>query len=123
MFVVACWTVWASASATNAPGTVAAVTNQASASNIKFKLPILPIELPSHALSFGLDQVRFFCDTKVLDEPLWKYLASLIYVLLAFYVAKLLDWIVNGWLKQLAAKTETNPCYTEKINHYQINRC
>ena len=108
LFIIACWTVWAGAPATNPPGTAAAaVTNQSGFPNIKLKLPILPIELPSHAMSFGLDQVSFFCDTKVLGEPLWKYLASLIYVLLALYVAKFLDWIVNGWLKQLVAKTET----------------
>ena len=63
--------------------------------------------LPSHSLSFGLDQVEFLCDNKPLGEPLWKYLASLIYILLAFYVAKLLDLVVNVWLKRLAVKTET----------------
>ena len=63
--------------------------------------------LPSHAMSFGLDQIDFLCDTKPLGEPLWKYFASLIYIVLAFYVAKVLDFIVNVWLKRLAAKTET----------------
>jgi MscS family membrane protein len=63
--------------------------------------------LPSHAMSFGLDQMDFLCDTKLFGEPLWKYFASLIYIVLAFYVAKVLDFIVNVWLKRLAAKTET----------------
>ncbi|MGC3957658.1 MAG: hypothetical protein QM813_06825 [Verrucomicrobiota bacterium] len=36
-----------------------------------------------------------------------KYLASIIYILLAFYVSKLLDYIINVWLKRLAAKTDT----------------
>jgi len=95
---IAFWAVWSNAQpATNPPaGTVA--TN-------------MPLQirhwLPSHAMSFGLDQVDFLCDTKPLGEPLWKYFASLIYIVLAFYVAKVLDFIVNVWLKRLAAKTET----------------
>jgi MscS family membrane protein len=35
------------------------------------------------------------------DQPLWKYIASTIFILLAFYIAKLLDFIVNVWLKRL----------------------
>ena len=97
LFVIAFWAVWANAqTATNPPATVMA-TN----------LPHFPRWLPSHTMSFGLDQVDFLCDTKALGEPLWKYLASLIYIVLAFYVAKILDFVVNVWLKRIAAKTET----------------
>jgi len=39
-------------------------------------------------------------DIKFFNEPLWKYLASLIYIFLAFYVSKLLDYLVNAWLKK-----------------------
>ncbi len=63
--------------------------------------------LPSHNLSFGLDQFEFLCKHKPLGEPLWKYLASLIYIVLAFYIAKLIDFLANVWLKRLTAKTET----------------
>lgn len=59
------------------------------------------------ALTFGLDQVELLRDNAFLGQPLWKYVASLIYILLAFYIAKLLDFIVNHWLKRIAAKTET----------------
>lgn len=94
---VAFWAVWSSAQpATNPPAGVIA-TNASQ----------FPHWLPSHAMSFGLDQLDFLCDTKPLGEPLWKYFASLIYIVLAFYVAKVLDFIVNVWLKRLAAKTET----------------
>jgi MscS family membrane protein len=94
---VAFWAVWSNAQpATNAPAGISA-TNA----------PHFSHWLPSHAMSFGLDQVDFLCDTKPLGEPLWKYFASLIYIVLAFYVAKILDFIVNVWLKRLAAKTET----------------
>ena len=98
LFVVACWTVWADAAATNAPASTVTATNQAG---------FLKIKLPEHALTFGLDQIDFLRDQTVLEQPLWKYLASLIYIALAFGAAWLLDWIVNGWLKQLAAKTES----------------
>ena len=94
---VAFWAVWSNAQpATNPP--VGAIATNA---------PQFRHWLPSHAMSFGLDQVDFLCDTKPLGEPLWKYFASLIFIVLAFYVAKVLDFIVNVWLKRLAAKTET----------------
>ena len=59
------------------------------------------------ALTFGLNKVEFLSQHELFNQPLWKYLASLIYIVLAFYVAKLLDFIVNGWLKRIAAKTDT----------------
>ncbi len=93
---VAFWSVWASAQETNAPA--AAATN--SPALLKFKLP-------PHVLSFGLERVDFLRDNTLLGQPLWKYLASLIYVVLAFCVAWLLDAVVNGWLKRWAAKTAT----------------
>ncbi len=54
-----------------------------------------------------MDQFEFLCEHKPLGEPLWKYLASLIYIVLAFYIAKLIDFLANVWLKRLTAKTET----------------
>ena len=94
LFVLACWSVWAGVqepAATNAPsaGNLVTTTN-------KFQ-----------ALTFGLDTVDFLREQTVLEQPLWKYLASLVYIVLAFCVAWLLDFVVNGWLKRLAAKTET----------------
>jgi len=99
LFFSAVWSVWAGAQETNAPvaGTVA-VVNRSPANFFK---------LPEHALTFGLDHVEFLREQTVLEQPLWKYLASLIYIVLAFGVAWLLDFVVNVWLKRLAAKTET----------------
>jgi MscS family membrane protein len=57
--------------------------------------------------SFGLNQVDYLRDNVVLGQPLWKYLSFLIFIVLAFYVAKLIDFIVNSWLKKIAAKTAT----------------
>jgi len=94
---VAFWAVWSNAQpATNA--SVNTVTN----------LPgVIKIKLPEHALTFGLDRIDFLREQTVLEQPLWKYLASLIYIALAFYVAKILDFVVSVWLKRLTAKTET----------------
>lgn len=42
-----------------------------------------------------------------LGNALWKYLASLLYIFLAFYVSKLVDYLTRVWLKRWADKTET----------------
>jgi len=57
-------------------------------------------------LTFGLDRVPFLRH-QVLGNPLWQYLASLIFILLAFYVSKLLDYVIQAQLKRWAAKTQT----------------
>ena len=57
-------------------------------------------------LNFGLDQVEIL-QTTLFEIPLWQYLASLIYIFLAFYVSKLLDFLIRGRLRQWARKTST----------------
>jgi MscS family membrane protein len=97
LFMGVFWSVWANAqTTTNATAGVA--TNN---------LPPITNWLPRHAMSFGLDQIDCLCDTKVLSEPVWKYLASLIYIALACCAAWVLDVVVYGWLKRIAAKTGT----------------
>ena len=56
--------------------------------------------------AFGLDRVAWL-QTKVLGNPLWQYLASLLYVILAFYAAKLVDLIFHGVLESVTARTTT----------------
>jgi len=100
LFLIAFWAVWANAQqTTNVPA-----TNTVAGAK-EFSFP--KINLPENALSFGLDNFEFLRENQMFGQPLWKYLASLIYIVLAFYVAKLLDFIVNGWLKRLAGKTES----------------
>lgn len=95
LFLVAFWAVWADAQpVTNAPPAPDSMGTNA--------VPQLAFQL-----SFGLDQIGLLRDHEALGQPLWKYLASLIFIVLAFFAAWLLDVIVNGWLKRLAAKTET----------------
>ncbi len=97
LFGMACWSVWAGtqapagADAPAAAGSILNTTNQTA----------------TVTFAFHLDKVKFLTEHTVLDQPLWKYLASLIFVVLAFCAAWLLDWVVNVWLKRLAAKTET----------------
>jgi MscS family membrane protein len=57
-------------------------------------------------LTFGLDSFEPL-RTPLLGNPLWQYLASLIYIVLAFYVAKFLDWLTRVWLRQFTSKTKT----------------
>lgn len=40
-------------------------------------------------------------------NELWKYLFSLVYIFLAFYISKLLDYLTRVWLKKWAEKTQT----------------
>jgi len=81
LLVIAFWSVWANAqpaTATNLPPVAEGTsTNQ------------------FQALTFGLDKVDFLNDHKFLGQRLWKHLASLIYIVLVFCVAWLLDFIVG----------------------------
>jgi MscS family membrane protein len=63
--------------------------------------------LDRHYLTFGLDRLPVLREAHFLGEPLWKYIASLIYIFLAFYIAKFLDLVAFVWLKKFAEKTET----------------
>src|SRR5436853_980214 len=60
--------------------------------------------LEQRYLTFGLDRLPFLRQTHFMGEPLWKYIASLIYIFLAFYLAKLFDLISFVWLKKFAQK-------------------
>src|SRR5579863_1078829 len=91
------WSVWANAQTLTNP------VPPAGTNNVSSRSPIVEWK----AMTFGLDQLDYLQKAELMGQPLWKYAASAIYVLLAFAVAWLLDFIVNGWLKRLAAKTET----------------
>src|ERR1035438_5460129 len=87
------WSIWASAQ-TNTNTSPALTANQPSAliRNVE--------RLEEHHLTFGLDRIEPLRELKVLGEPLWKYLASLIYILLAVYAAKVVDFLARVWLKR-----------------------
>src|SRR5260370_4123994 len=95
------WSVWASAQpATNQPASV--LTNQPSALVQKVE------RLEEHYLTFGLDRIEPLRDISFFGQPLLKYAASLIYILLALYISKLIDYVTSFWLAKWAAKTKTN---------------
>ena len=56
-------------------------------------------------VTFNLDQFAPLRQNTFLGEPLWKYVASLIYILLALYAAKLIDWITRVWLKRVTSRS------------------
>ncbi len=98
LLVAAVGGMWAIAQpATNKPPVTA--TNQPSA----FLKDVERME--GQYLTFGLDRIEVLNDIVIFGQPLWKYLASLIYILLAFYVSKLIDWVTRVWLKKAAART------------------
>lgn len=57
-------------------------------------------------LTFGLDRIGFL-QSHVLGNPIWQYLASFIYIVLAFYVSKLLDFLIHVRLRKWAERTDT----------------
>ena len=69
-------------------------------------LPQIVAERPE-LLTFGLDNFEPL-RTPLLGNPVWQYLASLIYIVLAFYVAKFLDWLTRVWLRQFTKRTQTS---------------
>jgi MscS family membrane protein len=116
LVVLLAWSVWSadSSSATNAPHTLAGVTNATPGGS----LPVLPsintkemfqalTGLDDDQLTFGLRNIPWLRNVKLLGEPLWKYIASALYIFLAFYVAKFLDYLTNAILKRWASRTET----------------
>jgi MscS family membrane protein len=68
-----------------------------------------PVEVRVYCalLTFGLDRLPFLERNKLFDIPLWQFAASLIYIFLAFYVSKILDFLTRVWLKKWAEKTAT----------------
>ena len=58
-------------------------------------------------ITFGLHRVAPL-QTLMFGIPLWQYLASLIYVFLAFYLSKLSDHLLHGRLRRWAERTKTH---------------
>jgi MscS family membrane protein len=106
LLITLLWSLWADAQTnTNKPQAEGVAINQAgthpsAVTNVFGRLE-------QQYLTFGLDRVAVLRDNRFLGEPVWKYLASLIYVVLAFYVAKLSNLVTFVWLKKLTARTET----------------
>jgi MscS family membrane protein len=95
------WSVWASAAETNAPSTTGGTNT----------VPVLVNARPVAAdtniyLTFGLNRVEPLRQP-IFGIPAWQYIASAIYILIAFLVARLLDWMVGTQLRRWAERTTT----------------
>lgn len=109
------WSVWgwageppagSSAGATNAASGTNAVAQATADGGGRLGVNLLPT-FDRHYLTFGLDRLPYLRDTRLLGIALWQYVASFLYIFLAFYIAKLLDFLTRVWLKQWAERTET----------------
>ena len=58
-------------------------------------------------LTFWLNKIEVLNHQWPSGIPLWQYLASLIYIFLAFCASKLLDVLTRVWLKKWAERTKT----------------
>jgi MscS family membrane protein len=101
LLVMFAWGIWAGAQPATNQVSAEAATNKPAAL-------IKGIE-PFHGryLTFGLDRIAIFREMTLLNEPLWKYIALLVYLVLAYYVSKAIDFIIHCWLSKLAARTQT----------------
>ncbi|HOK77517.1 MAG TPA: mechanosensitive ion channel family protein [Verrucomicrobiota bacterium] len=66
-------------------------------------------ELDSSQTTLGsaLEHLRSVLEAKLFGEPLWKYLASLGFIVIALWGARALDWLVTHKLKRWTEKTQT----------------
>src|SRR4051794_16101534 len=102
IFLVICsgWGLWAGAQPATNQNT-AGLTNQPPA------LLRSVADWDGRYQTFGLDRVPAL-RVSFLGEPLWKYPASLIYILLAFCVAKIIDVVFFAWIKRLTANSRAS---------------
>ncbi len=113
LFVMLVWSVWSlAAQEANAPATnTLSVT--ATTGNITNSVTVSaasaaagnPMQTPAWIERLARDLP--FLKYTLWENELWKYLFSLIYIFLAFYVSKLLDYLTRVWLKKWAERTET----------------
>ena len=108
LLAVVLWSVWRAEAQTNQDATAAAVvvagvTNVAPGNIVMagHQSAAMPDWVERVTADFPVLNHRF------LGNEAWKYLFSLIYVFLAFYVSKLLDFLTRVWLKRWAERTKT----------------
>jgi MscS family membrane protein len=109
------WVVWGSSGGVRAAEVVVVATTGTNAvteagaatpGGITTGIQLLPT-LDRQRLSFGLDRVPLLRDHRFMGIPLWQYTASFIFIFLAFYVSKFLDFTARVWLKRWAERTTT----------------
>ncbi len=112
LLVVLAWSVWRSAAEPNRAveaATLSAVNTNAVATNAPAakRSSEFVKEFASPDWIKDLAQHWPFLRYHFWGNELWKYIFSLLYIFLAFYVSKFLDYLTRVWLKKWAAKTES----------------
>lgn len=108
--LILCWSVWrAAAQNTNLPevGSPAPTAASSGAATNAASGDERPAGRPTPAWVLKLADPFPFLTTRWFGNELWKYLFSLIYIFLAFYVSKLLDFLTRVWLRKWAEKSAT----------------
>jgi MscS family membrane protein len=106
MLAILFWSLWAEAAQTavsNTPPAEAAAVNPTNAASIDRLARYIPEEsnvTPDWVEALATDFP--FLKWQLMGNALWKYLASLVYIFLAFYVSKFLDYLTRVWLKRWA---------------------
>ena len=104
------WSLWSlslAAETTNS-ATVAKSTDMASKASALTRKVINEEFIQSHQteLSFWINHVPGM-EELFLVIPRWQYVASLLYLILAFSVSRAMDWLIRNRLKHWASKTDT----------------
>lgn len=92
-----------------APGGGVVSTNASSSTSTNeplLRMDLLPT-IDRAYLTFGLDRIEFLRDRTFLRIALWQYIASFLFIFLAFYLAKFFDFLSRVWLKRWADRTST----------------
>ena len=107
--VLLVWSVWRSAAQNSNDVAGAAITQfgagAGSSTNQVTGAIKPPMETPQWVEKLASDFT--FLKQVWWGNELWKYIFSLIYIFLAFYISKFLDFLTRVWLKKWAEKTET----------------
>jgi MscS family membrane protein len=108
LLVTLAWSVWSAAaqdgSTTNSP-TATATDENPDVGNQNDTREKKEIVTPEWVEKLAVKMP--FLKRTLWGNELWKYIFSLIYIFLAFYVSKLLDYLTRVWLKKLAERTNT----------------
>jgi MscS family membrane protein len=102
------WSLWSQAFAAEATNAAAKDSDLASKASALTRRVIDEQFIQSHQteLSFWINGIPGMQE-RFLGIPRWQYAASLVYLILAFFIARALDWFIRNRLKQWAAKTTT----------------
>lgn len=113
LFVMLAWSVWSLAAqeanppATNTVSVTATSGSTTNSITVGTPAPNQSQPMKTPAWIERLAQDLPFLKYTLWENELWKYLFSLIYIFLAFYVSKFLDYLTRVWLKRWAEKTST----------------